>query len=202
MSAQNQQADDHQPFCHWPWEEEPVNPADYARSLRSLARFLETTEVSRLQTIEDLSAVASLVGHDIRIISIVKGKEIEKQPAWLEPEASDRLWSAEREYVFRKLLRDQEIVVKVSGGHICLTKKRRIGWQGYQREELRVRLPVDRDISIGERPNVDEQSIYAIDLREGRRRESPPVREPANPAIQQGFARVLKDAVRDLVAVL
>ena len=86
--------------------------------------------------------------------------------------------------------------------HICLSKKRRIGWQGYQREELRVRLPVDRDIAIGEGPNVDEQSIYSIDLREGRKRESSPVREPANPAIQQGFARVLKDAVRDLVAVI
>ncbi len=202
MLTGNPQTDDNHPFRLWLWEDERINPAEYARSLRSLVRFLEAVGVDWLQTVEDLSAVASLVGHDVYTITVAKGKEIEKQAIQLEPGASDPLGRVEREYVFTKLLRDREIAVTASDGHVCISEKRRIGFGGFQREELRVRLPADRDIAIGARPNVDEQSIYAIDLREGSRQEYSPVREPSNPGTQQRFARVLKDAVRDLVTGL
>lgn len=203
MLTWNQHTDDNNTFRLWPWEDVRINQAEYIRSLQNLARFIEAVDVSELHTIEDLSAVASLIGHDVYTVTMVKGKEIEKQPAQLAPGANDPLCRVEREYVFTKFLRDQEITVTASNGHVCISeKKRSVGFGGYQREELRVKLPAERDIAIGERPNVDEYSIFALDVRGGRMREYFPVREPSNSDIQQGFTRVLKDAVKDIVAVL
>src|SRR5207302_9174251 len=69
-------------------------------------------------------------------------------------------------------------------------------------ELLRVRLPSDRDIAIGEKPIGNEQSVYAIDLREAHIREYHPAKEPQNAEIQQGFTRVLKDALSAMVSGL
>jgi hypothetical protein len=71
-------------------------------------------------------------------------------------------------------------------------------------EELSVRLPSDRDIAIGEKPNVDEQSMYAKDLR-GIGRAYHPAKELDSPEIQQVFAHLRKDALstlRNVVSVL
>ena len=81
-------------------------------------------------------------------------------------------------------------------------------WKGISRLQkkkgLSVSLPSDRDIAIGEKPNVDEQSMYAKDLR-GARRAYHPAKEPDSPEIQQVFAHLLKDALstlREVVSVL
>jgi uncharacterized Zn finger protein len=65
----------------------------------------------------------------------------------------------------------------------------------------RVRLPSDRDIAIGEKSNVDEQSMYVKDLRRGTRVYHP-TKEPASPEIQQVFARLLKGVLREVVSAL
>lgn len=77
-----------------------------------------------------------------------------------------------------------------------------MGFQRYHHEELRVQLPSDRDIAIGNIPNVDEHNIYAIDMRDRDKREYYPLKEPGNAVIQQGFTSILKDAVRDIACVL
>ena len=48
-------------FHPWPWEEEVISTAEYRRSLQGLNRFLAEAEASQLHTVEDVSAVASLV---------------------------------------------------------------------------------------------------------------------------------------------
>jgi hypothetical protein len=203
MHTWSQRTGDDSAFPPLPWEHPKVSPAEYARSLQSLARFLlEVGEASQICTIEDLSAVASLVGHDLYTITITKGKAVEGAAEQLDTEAYDALRNAERHYRLTKFLRDRQIAVTSGSGHVCISEKSRVGWQGYQREELRVRLPSTGDIAIGVRPNVDEQSIYAIDLRGGARREYHPVREPLNADAQGGFAHLLRDAVMDLVATL
>ena len=191
-------------FHPWPWEEEVISAAEYRRSLQSLERFLEEAEVSQLHSVEDVSAVASLVGHDIHALAVANGQKSEKKMAEPEPGASEPLGRMEREYVFTQGIDDREVVVTASNGQTVISERRRVGFgfHGYYHELLRVRLPSDSDIAIGEKPIGNEQSIYAIDLREAHIREYHPAKEPNNADIQQGFTRVLKDALRDMVAGL
>jgi hypothetical protein len=185
----------------WPWEEEVFSGAEYQRSLEGLKRFVEEVNVKQLQKLEDLSAVASLVGHDIYVAVVTKGTKIEKKTEQFEPTVSEPVCHVEREYVFRSCIDNLEIVVTASKGHIIISRNRLCGFHRYPSEELSVKLPSDRDIAIGENPNVDEQSIYAKDVRRGGRIYHP-AKEPDIPEIQQVFAHLLKDALRDVVSVL
>jgi hypothetical protein len=185
----------------WPWEEEVFSGAEYQRSLEGLKRFVEEVNVKQLQKLEDLSAVASLVGHDIYVVVVTKGTKIEKKTEQFEPTVSEPVCHVEREYVFRSRIDNLEIVVTASKGHIIISRNRLCGFHRYPSEELSVKLPSDRDIAIGENPNVDEQSIYAKDVRRGGRIYHP-AKEPDIPEIQQVFAHLLKDALRDVVSVL
>jgi hypothetical protein len=188
----------------WPWEEEVFSGAEYQRSLEGLQRFVEEVNVNRLQTLEDLSAVASLVGHDVYVVVVTKGKKIEKKTKLFDPTVSEPVCHVEREYVFTSRIGNLEIVVTASKGHVLISRNRLCGFHRYPSEELSVKLPSDRDIAIGESPNVVEQSIYAIDLRRGERIYHP-AKEPDIPEIQQVFAHLLKDALstlRDVVSVL
>jgi hypothetical protein len=188
----------------WPWEEEVISGAEYQRSLEGLKQFVEEVDVNQLQTLEDLSAVASLVGHDVYVVAATKGKKIEKKTEQFDPTVGEPISRVEREYVFTHRSGNQEIVVTASKSHNLISRYRLCGFHRYLSEELRVRLPADRDIAIGEKPNVDEQSIYAKDLR-GLGRAYHPAKEPDNPEIQQVFAHLLKDALstlRDVVSVL
>ena len=189
---------------HWPWEEEVISGADYQRSLEGLKHFVEEVDVNQLQTLEDLSAVASLVGHDVYVVAVTKGTKSEKKTEHFEPTVSEPISRIEREYVFTHRSDHLEIVVTASKGHSLISLYRLCGFQRYRSEELSVRLPSDRDIAIGEKPNVDEQSMYAQDVR-GARRAYHPAKEPVSPEIQQVFAHLLKDALstlRDVVSVL
>ena len=178
----------------WPWEEQVISGADYQRSLAGLKRFVEEVEVHDLHTLEDLSAVASLVGHDMYVVAVTQGQKIEHKTEQFEPGVSEPINRIERTYVFSHRLADREIVVTASKEHSLLALYRLCGFQGYRSAELSVRLPADRDIAIGALPNVDEQSLYILDFR-GARSAYYPVKEPENPEIQQGFAHLLKDAL-------
>ena len=188
----------------WPWEEEVISGAEYQRALEGLKRFVEEVEVNQLHTLEDLSAVASLVGYDVYVVAVTKGKKSEKKTEHFEPTVSETISRIEREYVFTHAMGNLEIVVTASKDHSLISQYRLVGFQRYRSEELSVRLPSDRDIAIGEQSNVDEQSMYAKDLR-GARRAYYPATEPDSPEIQQVFAHLLKDALstlREVVSVL
>lgn len=191
-----------QTFHVWPWQEEAVSVTEYAYALPSLNRFLTQVEVKELHTLEDVSAVASLVGHDLHVVTLTKGKRIEKKIERFEPGASEPIRDIEKVDVLRVSFGNHELGVTVRGGHAALTKHRLIGFQLYQCEELRVRLPTDRDIAVGGKPNVSEHSIYAIDVRGEGIQYYCPVTEPSNAHVQQGFIRVLKEVVRDIVSAL
>jgi hypothetical protein len=191
-----------QTFHMWPWQEEAVSVTEYAYALHDLNRFLAQVEVRELQTLEDVSAVASLVGHDLHVLTRTKGKRIEKKIERFEPGASEPIRDIEKIDVLRASFGNHELGVTVRGGHAALTKHRLVGFQLYQCEELRVRLPTDRDIAVGGKPNVSEHSLYAIDVRGEGIQQYSPVTDPADAHIQQGFIRVLKEVVRDIVSAL
>jgi hypothetical protein len=187
---------------HWPWEEECISAAEYQCSLEGLQRFVEEVEVNRLHTLEDLSAVASIVGHDLFVLAVTHGKKSEIKTEQFEPTVGESISRIQREYVFTRTIGRLEIVVTVRNGHSLLSRYRLLGFHGYPSEELSVSLPSDRDIAIGEKPNVDEQSMYATDVRRRGKRVYHPTQEPESPEIQQVFARLLKDALSTLIEVV
>src|SRR5205823_4823430 len=83
-----------------------------------------------------------------------------KRTELFEPGASEPIESIEKEYVLTISFGDQEIMLVTGNQYTCISKRRIIGFQRYENEELRVKLPADRDIAIGDKPNVDEASIY------------------------------------------
>ena len=186
----------------WLWEEECVSAGEYQCSLEGLQRFVEEVEVNRLHTLEDLSAVASLVGHDLSVLAVTHGKKSERKTEQFEPAVGESIICIEREYVFTRTIGRLEIVLTSRNGHSLLSRNRLLGFHGYPSEELSVSLPSDRDIAIGERPNVDEQSMYATDVRRRGKRVYHPTQEPESPEIQQVFACVLKDALITLLEVV
>src|SRR5436305_15285873 len=182
----------------WPWEEEGISAAEFQCSLEGLQRFVEEVEVNRLHTLEDLSAVASIVGHDLSGLAVTHGKKSEIKEEQFEPTVGESISHIEREYVFARIIGRLEIVVPSKNGHSLLSRYRLLGFHGYPSEELSVSLPSDRDIAVGEKPNVDEQSLYATDVRQRAKRVYHPTQEPESPEIQQVFARLLKDALSTL----
>jgi hypothetical protein len=191
-----------QTFHIWPWQEEAVSVTEYTYALHSLNRFLTKVEVREPLTLEDVSAVASLVGHDLHVLTLTKGKRIEKKIERFEPGASEPIRDIEKVDVLRVSFGNHELGVTVRDGHAALTKHRIIGAQHYQCEELRVRMPTDRDIAVGGKPNVGEQSIYAVDVRGESIQQYCPVTDPSNAHLQQGFIRLLKEVVRDIVSAV
>ena len=185
-----------------PWEEECINAAEYQCSLEGLQHFVEEVEVNRLHTLEDLSAVASLVGHNLSVLAVKHGKKSERKTEQFEPTVGESISHIESEYVFTRTLGRLEIVVTARNGHSILSRYRLLGFHGYRSEELRVSLPSDRDIAIGEKPNVDEHSLYATDVRWRGKRVYYPTQEPESSEIQQVFARLLKDALSTLREVV
>jgi hypothetical protein len=176
--------------------------AEYHCSLEGLQRFVEEVEVNRLHTLEDLSAVASKVGHDLSVLAVTHGKKSEMKTEQFEPTVGESIRRIEREYVFTRNIGRLEIVVTARNGHSLLSRYRLLGFHGYPSEELSVSLPSDRDIAIGGQPNVDEYSMYATDVRWRGKRVYHPTQEPESPEIQQVFVRLLKDALSTLREVV
>jgi hypothetical protein len=197
----SQQAEGQGTYPACPWDDEVISVEEYKCSLHSLRRFIAEVDVSRLYTLEDVSAVASLVGHDVRVLAAIQGKKNERRSLRLEVGASELISRVEREYVYTTYIEDREIVVTARDGHCWMSQRRMVGFQRYQREELRIVLPSDRDIAFGNTPNVGDQSLYEIDLRGGKK-EFHPVKEPENAQIQQGFMCILKEVIREMLSAL
>ena len=186
----------------WPWADTINYEAEYKRSLQNLQHFIKAVDVSNLYSLEDVSAMVSLVGHDLHILAITQGKQSEKAPKYLISWSPDPSGEREREYVYTVTFEDREVIVTASAGLSVIEAHRTIGFQRYQREELRVKLPSDRDIAFGNTPNVNDQSLYAIDLRGGSNKEYHPIKEPENAEVQQRFVALLKEAMQDVLHVV
>ena|SRR5436309_30458 len=205
MLRQNSQPEEPKKLYVWPWEEEICSAAEYLRALEGLNHFLKDVDIDQLHTLEDVSAVASLLGHDLRMIAMAKGIRVEVESSFLTTETNEALDDIEEKYVLAMFIRDREVAIVADDKYVLFTEKYITGPARYVYEVLRVGLPADRDIAIGGKPNVDEQMLYALDWRNGKGKEYYPTQEPFNAQLQQEFVRVLKDAighVREVVMML
>lgn len=189
-------------FHLWPWEDERVGVADYTYALNSLKRFLEIANIDQLHTLEDVAAVASLVGHDLAVITMAKGRESEARTAYSGTGSGDPLGSTQTVWTFRTLLYNRELGVTVKGGIATLAKFTVIGFQSYQREEMRIALPSDRDMAIGNVPNVEVDSVYASNVQGTKREKFLPLAEPDTAEVQQEFMCIVKACVEEFVRAL
>lgn len=185
-------------FHLWPWEDERVGAGEYISSLNSLKHFIEIVDIEQIHTLEDVAALASLVGHDLAVIAMVKGRE--EKSAYFE--AGDMSGRTQTVYNFRTLLYNCELALSVKDGFATLSKFTVIGFHSYQREEMRAALPSDRDIAVGNVPNVDVDSVYAISIQGIKRGKFLPLAESDNAEVQQGFMRILKACVEEFVRAL
>lgn len=184
-------------IASWSGKENYINQAEYPHSLARLHHFVEEVSINDLMTLEDLSAVASLVGHDAAVIAVTQGTRCEQKIPGELTAMPHVKWG----YVFSHVLGRQEVEMTASEGECVLSRYRLMGFHHYRSEELRVRLPANRDMAVGQKPNVGEQTLYAKDTRAATRMYYP-TREPQSPEIQQVFARLLKGLLRELLADL
>jgi hypothetical protein len=205
MLRQNSQPEEPKKLYVWPWEEEICSPAEYMRALHGLNHFLKDVDIGQLHTLEDVSAVASLLGHDLRIIAMAKGIRVEAKTSFLITGTNEAIDVIEEKYVLTTFIRDREVAIIADAEHVLIAEKYITGFARHVYEVLRVGLPSDRDIAIGGKPNVDEQTLYALDWRSNRGKEYYPTQDPYNTQLQQEFTRVLKDAIghaKEVVAML
>src|ERR1044071_9206001 len=94
----------------WPWEDERISDTEYEYALQSLQRFLVWVHVEELLTLEDVSSATSLIGHNMRIVAIVRGKKIERQVEWYEPQTGELSRIFMKEYILNKFAPNREVV--------------------------------------------------------------------------------------------
>src|SRR5690242_10803295 len=73
----------------WPWEDERISETEYDYALQGLECFAAQVQIKELLTLEDVSSAASLIGHNARILAMVRGKKIERQVEQYEPETGE-----------------------------------------------------------------------------------------------------------------
>lgn len=184
-------------IASWSGKEAYINQAEYPHSLARLRCFVEAVTINDLMTLEDLSAVASLVGHDATVLAVTRGTRCEQKMSGELTAMPQAKWG----YVFSHVLGRLEVEVAASEGECVLSRYRLMGFHRYRSEELSIRLPADRDMAVGQKPNVGERTLYAKDSRAVARMYYP-TREPQSPEIQQVFARLLKELLRQILANL
>ncbi|TMD42868.1 MAG: hypothetical protein E6I93_19930 [Chloroflexi bacterium] len=116
--------------------------------------------MSQLHSVEDVSAVASLVGHDVYVVAVANGQKFEKKMAEPEPGASEPLGRIEREYVFTQGIDDREVVVTASNGQTVISVRRRVrfGFHGYYHaKHLCHRLAGNEHTRISSRQRTQER---------------------------------------------
>lgn len=179
-------------------EPDDVTSSEYKRAVESLKDFAEI-DVSKIRNIEDLSAKASLIGEDIRRIVLASGEIQVTKFDYQDSTNRETRKAVDRAWVVRKPLDEYTVFTTFGDTNAHIETYKTIG--GEQTSVYSVNLPVSGNIGVKGEPISDSSSIYAVDWR-GKQVESYyPAREPENSEVQQSFARVLKDAVNDLLSV-
>lgn len=167
---------------HGPPEPDNVTAREYARAINGLRDFLGFDTTS-LKTIEDLSAQASLIGEDIAKIVVATGEILKPIPIW----------------GIRKPVEDHVLFVMVLPTTVEISAYR----MNSSDEDYiyTVWLPAHDDIKVTDIPRFNLSSVCAYDCRGTSEVGYFPAKDSANAAVQQGFAKVLQEAVREVLLV-
>ncbi|MCX7928727.1 MAG: hypothetical protein N2558_03525 [Patescibacteria group bacterium] len=181
-----------------------VSETEYRQSIENLREFAKM-DLSEIQTLEDLSAHASLVGSDIKKVILTAGKIQTTDFTYKKPDivleedvqvkARDQVW------VIREKLSDGTYIFATSSRELTYITRYTFNENNQQISLYTVNLPADRDI-CSSRNEIINMSTNAVDWRWGQPKSFYPVNNPNDPMHQQEFARVLQDAIKDLLSVI
>jgi hypothetical protein len=173
-----------------------VPGSEYAKSLRYLNDFVEV-DVNTIQTLDDLSARASTVGHDLRTVVLAQG--VVEQEEFLDDVGSIR----ENTAVLRRQIEDYTLEVIATPNGVVIKKFR--GDPDESIDQFSLTLPAKGELNVV-RPTGSYNAeagafITAVDTRR------PPTKGPFFPhqfpqstEHNQGFARILQEGVKDVVS--
>jgi hypothetical protein len=180
-----------------PIEQDNIDSQEYSRSLEGLRRFSKV-DTSSIQTLEDLSAKTSLVGHDLHTVILAKGGIKTGYERTGENPFDENNREEIQVYALEGTVGDHTIIAEAMGDTVVLKMS-----TTESEQPIIVRLPSDRDIAATGDPLTDMFSIGAlVPRKDGSVEGYFPARSPKFPNIQQDFAHILQKGVKDALSIV
>ena len=179
-------------------EPDQVTPEDYRRAYRSLCDFLEV-EASKIKSLDDLSARASLIGDDLKTIVLGSG-EIETTRFDFQDHLGETHQAVDRSWVIRKPVGDHKICVTNSHSGIYITEYEIVN--NDQLSIFAIHLPLRSEYKSNGDILSDQSFIYATDWRNNDVVSYYPAVYPNDSKVQQGFTIILQEAIRKVLKVV
>jgi hypothetical protein len=179
-------------------EPDQVTCEQYALAFHTLEE-AAGKDVSKILILSSLSANFSLVGDDIKTL-ILGGGEIQTTSFKGPFRGKQNVSMVDRAWVIRKPVGDHEIVA-TTHGNVVSVEAYHIR-DGQQLSLFNFSMPIHTEFrSTGNRLK-DMMSLHATDWRDGHVVSYNPSVQPDNASIQQGFARIVQDGLRELLTVV
>jgi len=166
-----------------------VTPTEYRQALEDLRHFLEL-DVSKIQTLEQLLDSVFPVDHALRAALVAKGQI--KTVTFANRERTG--------YVIDKVVNETERVY-ISSDRLSTS----IGGSGVSGEppnHFFISIPSGTNFRLRVNPYGNVLEVFAMDSREGQKASYWPIQEPSDCQVLQGYAKILQEAIRDVVSVL
>jgi hypothetical protein len=178
-------------------EPDQVSPEQYDMAFDSLEE-AGNVDISRILVLRSLSANFSLVGDDINTL-ILGGGELQSTGFTGTLKGIEGTDMVDRQWVLRRKVGDHEIVA-VAGKEFVSVETYMID-HGEQMGIFQFTLPRHTEFRSTGNLLKDTIHTHAVDWRSGKAISYYPAVEPSNPKIQQGFAKVVQDGIKELLSV-
>jgi hypothetical protein len=174
-----------------------VTGEDYEKALENLKRF-SGKDISKITTLEELAFEMRFVGKGLQAVVVSSGEIQETKFNYQHP-TNGEVKAVDRTYVIRK---------PVSGGTIFATSGEKQAYLDQYRIEGDSQLsnftaivPTDDEIRVSDDPFDNMLIASAVDWRGEKTVSYFPAKEPLNKNVLQGYARVVQDGVKNILAV-
>lgn len=172
-------------------EADNVTSADYQRALERLRNFLEL-DIGEIRTLEQLLGNAFLVDSALRTVLLAKGKV---QSGFFAKRISTG-------YIIDAVVRETEHLYVSSDVLNTHVSSDTIVNGESESSNYVVTIPSSTYFELITNPHGHVLGIFAMDFRGSESVSYYPNEESANSLVWQGYARILQEAVRDLISAL
>ncbi len=180
---------------------EDVGSLEYAKAIDGLRRFTQV-DVSSINNINDLSAHASMISHDLRSVVLASGgiEQIDQQYHSIDESGLIEEKKVKGStYIFSRDIKDGKIILSLGNDSVYFVVMRQEDSQTALMD-LSLTLPLYGDINTQD-SRMGFRQLIAADWRGGIKNYFPLMR-PLSSEDNQGFAKVLKDGVSILLSAL
>ncbi len=194
----SEQTDGEREQSFGPPQQEDVTGKDYERALENLRRFAEK-DVNEITSLDELAFQMRFVSKGLRAVVLSSG-EIQETKFDYEHPARGEVKAIDRVHVIRKpVAGGAEIFVSAEKGKAYLQQYIMEG--DNQLSNFTATVPIDEEILVSDDPFQNTMIAHAVDWRDGKTVSYYPAKEPSNQDVQRGYARVVQDGVKNVLAV-